>query len=110
VGGYDDYPELYTRWFEYGAFQPNSELTAAANTTKSGRTGSRQSQYSRSICGYTLPSFVRAGSIVRTGEQIESIAQAQNIAKVRVYPSADATFALYNDDGYRTPTNPANAP
>ncbi len=22
VGGYDDYPELYTRWFEYGAFQP----------------------------------------------------------------------------------------
>jgi alpha-D-xyloside xylohydrolase len=37
---------------------------------------------------------------VPTGEQIESIAQAQNIAKVRVYPSADATFALYNDDGY----------
>jgi alpha-D-xyloside xylohydrolase len=23
VGEYDDYPELYTRWFEYGAFQPN---------------------------------------------------------------------------------------
>ena len=23
VGNYDDYPELYTRWFEYGAFQPN---------------------------------------------------------------------------------------
>ncbi|HEY3757225.1 MAG TPA: TIM-barrel domain-containing protein [Opitutaceae bacterium] len=22
VGGYDDYPELYTRWFEYAAFQP----------------------------------------------------------------------------------------
>jgi alpha-D-xyloside xylohydrolase len=22
VGGYGDYPELYTRWFEYGAFQP----------------------------------------------------------------------------------------
>ncbi len=22
VGGYDDYPELYTRWYEYGAFQP----------------------------------------------------------------------------------------
>lgn len=22
VGGYDDYPELYTRWFEYGVFQP----------------------------------------------------------------------------------------
>ena len=23
VQHYDDYPELYTRWFEYGAFQPN---------------------------------------------------------------------------------------
>ena len=23
VGGYDDYPELYTRWFQYGVFQPN---------------------------------------------------------------------------------------
>jgi len=23
VGKYDDYPELYVRWFEYGAFQPN---------------------------------------------------------------------------------------
>ena len=23
VGANDDYPELYTRWFEYGAFQPN---------------------------------------------------------------------------------------
>ncbi|HSY36750.1 MAG TPA: TIM-barrel domain-containing protein [Acidobacteriaceae bacterium] len=23
VGEYDDYPELYVRWFEYGAFQPN---------------------------------------------------------------------------------------
>ena len=22
VGGYDDYPELYTRWFEYATFQP----------------------------------------------------------------------------------------
>jgi alpha-D-xyloside xylohydrolase len=22
VGGYDDYPELYVRWFEYAAFQP----------------------------------------------------------------------------------------
>ncbi len=22
IGGYDDYPELYTRWFEYGAFEP----------------------------------------------------------------------------------------
>jgi alpha-D-xyloside xylohydrolase len=23
IGNYDDYPELYTRWFQYGVFQPN---------------------------------------------------------------------------------------
>jgi len=23
IGHYDDYPELYVRWFQYGAFQPN---------------------------------------------------------------------------------------
>jgi alpha-D-xyloside xylohydrolase len=23
VGNNDDYPELYVRWFQYGAFQPN---------------------------------------------------------------------------------------
>ena len=44
VGGYDDYPELYTRWFEYGAFQPNSVPTAAGGTTRSGPTGSRRSR------------------------------------------------------------------
>jgi alpha-glucosidase (family GH31 glycosyl hydrolase) len=47
----------------------------------------------------TLPLFVRAGSIVPTGEQINSSAQSQPIARVRVYPGADATFTLYNDDG-----------
>jgi alpha-D-xyloside xylohydrolase len=31
VGGYDDYPELYTRWFEYGAFQPNFRTHGSRN-------------------------------------------------------------------------------
>ena len=26
VGGYDDYPELFTRWFEYGAFLPTLRI------------------------------------------------------------------------------------
>jgi alpha-D-xyloside xylohydrolase len=26
VGGYDDYPELFTRWFEYGAFLPTMRV------------------------------------------------------------------------------------
>lgn len=47
----------------------------------------------------TLPLFVRAGSILPLGETIESTNQVQKIAKVRVYPGADAEFALYQDDG-----------
>ncbi len=31
VGGYDDYPELYTRWFEYGCFQPNFRSHGSRN-------------------------------------------------------------------------------
>lgn len=31
VGHYDDYPELYTRWFEYGAFQPNFRTHGTRN-------------------------------------------------------------------------------
>ena len=46
-----------------------------------------------------IPLFVRAGSIIPTGSAIESTAQEQKIAKVRVYPGADADFTLYSDDG-----------
>jgi len=34
VGNYDDYPELYTRWFEYGAFQPNFRTHGTRNTNE----------------------------------------------------------------------------
>jgi len=47
----------------------------------------------------TLPLFVRAGSIVPFGSMVESTHQAQSIVKVRVYPGADASFTLFNDDG-----------
>ena len=46
-----------------------------------------------------IPLFVRAGSIIPTGTAIESTAQDQKIAKVRVYPGADGDFTLYSDDG-----------
>jgi alpha-D-xyloside xylohydrolase len=46
-----------------------------------------------------IPLFVRAGSLIPYGTQIESTSQTQNIAKVRVYPGADADFTLYSDDG-----------
>lgn len=47
----------------------------------------------------TLPLFVRAGSIVPLGTQVQSAQQPQGIAQVRVYPGADANFTLFSDDG-----------
>ncbi len=47
----------------------------------------------------TLPLFVRAGSIVPLGSEVESAQQTQAIAQVRVYPGADADFTLFSDDG-----------
>jgi alpha-D-xyloside xylohydrolase len=47
----------------------------------------------------TLPLFVKAGSIVPLGSEVNSTEQAQTIASVRVYPGADSTFTLFQDDG-----------
>jgi alpha-D-xyloside xylohydrolase len=193
VGGYDDYPELYARWFEYGAFQPifrthgsrrynevwtygrqaepilekylrlryellpytyslayQSYLTGApymralfmdfpkdpnvsdlrdeymfgpaflvAPVTDQGATsrevylpaGSDWYNYwtnEKVHGGQTIqvnapidviPLFVKAGSIIPTGDQIDSTAEKQNIKDVKVYPGADAEFTLYDDDG-----------
>ena len=46
-----------------------------------------------------MPVFVRAGSILALGAPVESTHQKQVIAKVRVYPGADANFTLFSDDG-----------
>ena len=47
----------------------------------------------------TIPLFVRAGSIIPLGAQIESTQQPQAIEKVLVYPGADGSFTLFSDDG-----------
>jgi alpha-D-xyloside xylohydrolase len=47
----------------------------------------------------TIPLFVRAGSIVPLGSEIESTDQPQSIASIRVYPGADGEFTLFSDDG-----------
>ncbi len=193
VGGYDDYPELYTRWFEYGVFQPifrthgsrkynevwsygkqaepmlekyvrlRYELlpytySLAYNTYLAGAPYMRalfmdfpddpnvadirdeymygpaflvapvaeQGAISRKVYppegsdwyNYwtneklrggqwieasapidVIPLFVKAGSIIPTGEQIDSTAQEQKIKSVKVYPGANADFTLYDDDG-----------
>ena len=193
VGGYDDYPELYTRWFQYAAFQPNFrahgsrpqnevwsygkqaepilekylrlryqlmpyiyslgyaanqtgapfmrglflDFGADANTANIGdeymfgpallvAPVTEQGATTRSVYlpagadwyNYwtnervhggqritvaapidTIPLFVRAGSILPLGSAVESTNEHQSIAKVRVYPGADAHFTLFDDDG-----------
>jgi alpha-D-xyloside xylohydrolase len=193
VGNYDDYPELYVRWFEYGVFEPIFRTHGTRNynevwtygkqaepilekylrlryqllpyiyslgyeTYKTGAPYMRalfmdfpgdakvagitdeymfgpaflvapvtdQGATSREVYlpagsdwyNYwtnkrlhggqairvdapidTIPLFVRAGSIIPMGADIESTQQAQAISAVRVYPGADASFTLFSDDG-----------
>jgi len=47
----------------------------------------------------TLPLFVRAGSIVPLGSEIESTQQKQTVNKLLIFPGADVSFTLYDDDG-----------
>ena len=47
----------------------------------------------------TLPLFVKAGSIVPLGSEVESAQQPQMIASVRVYAGANGSFTLFQDDG-----------
>ena len=46
-----------------------------------------------------LPLFVRAGSILPLGVPVLSTHEPQALAKIRIYPGADASFTLYQDDG-----------
>jgi len=46
-----------------------------------------------------IPLFVRAGSIVPMGVQVPSTATKQALDSIRVYPGADTSFAVYDDDG-----------
>ncbi len=47
-----------------------------------------------------LPLFVRAGSILPLGQDIENTTQPQKIAELRVYPGADGEATIYSDDGH----------
>ena len=46
-----------------------------------------------------IPVFVRAGSIVPLGADVQSTATPQAIASFRVYAGRDGDFTLYDDDG-----------
>jgi len=49
VGGYDDYPELYTRWFQYATFLPIFR-THGARRMRCGRMANRLSRFWKSTC------------------------------------------------------------
>ncbi|MEI9905992.1 MAG: DUF5110 domain-containing protein [Asticcacaulis sp.] len=46
-----------------------------------------------------IPVFVKAGSILPVGSDIQSTASKQTIAAIKVYPGKDGDFDLYDDDG-----------
>ena len=46
-----------------------------------------------------MPLFVRAGSIIPMGEDIQHTAQSQRHLTLAVYPGRDSRFSLYDDDG-----------
>lgn len=48
----------------------------------------------------TLPLFVRAGSILPLGSDIETTQTPQTISEIRVYEGANGDFDLYDDDGH----------
>ena len=47
----------------------------------------------------TMPLFVRAGSIVPYGPDIEYAMQSADPIELRVYPGANGDFTLYEDEG-----------
>jgi len=46
-----------------------------------------------------IPLFVRAGSIIPLGIDIQNTSTAQSLKEIRVYPGKAAEFILYDDDG-----------
>jgi alpha-D-xyloside xylohydrolase len=46
-----------------------------------------------------IPVFVKAGSIVPIGADVQSTATQQPIVQIMVYPGKNAEFTLYDDDG-----------
>ncbi len=47
----------------------------------------------------TIPLYVRAGSILPMGPTVQHTAEAAGFIELRVYPGADGSFNLYDDEG-----------
>jgi alpha-D-xyloside xylohydrolase len=46
-----------------------------------------------------MPLFVRAGSIIPVGTAVQNTGSRQMLTEIRVYPGANGTFSIYDDDG-----------
>jgi alpha-glucosidase len=46
-----------------------------------------------------IPFYVRAGTILPLGPITQSTAEAEDPLEIRIYPGANASFSLYEDDG-----------
>jgi alpha-D-xyloside xylohydrolase len=46
-----------------------------------------------------IPLFVRAGSIIPLGADVQNTSTRQPLREIRVYPGADASFTIFDDDG-----------
>jgi alpha-D-xyloside xylohydrolase len=46
----------------------------------------------------TMPLFVRAGSIIPMGPEVQYSTEKRDPIEIRIYPGADALFTLYEDD------------
>ena len=65
-----------------------------AKRYKGGQTVTLQTAFNR------VPMFVRAGSILPLGPEMEYVGQKQwDNLEIRIYPGADCSFTLYEDEG-----------
>ncbi len=67
--------------------------TGATNTGAAGRTITASAPLSQ------IPLYVRAGSIVSMGQEIQYATQRSDTIELRVYPGADGQVTLYEDEG-----------
>ena len=87
--------------YEYGARERNVYLPEgkwfelhSGNMVEGGLTFEAEAPFER------IPLYVRAGSIIPFGPEIQYTAQDNgSTLTIRIYPGADGSFSLYEDDG-----------
>ncbi|MBN1128384.1 MAG: DUF5110 domain-containing protein [Chitinispirillaceae bacterium] len=73
------------RWYNFWTGEPDSASGSRTVLVNSGAA--------------TIPVFVRAGSIIPMGPRIQYATESADPIELRVYPGADGSFTLYEDEG-----------